>query len=185
MPSPKDVRMIAAARQLVHTAPVSAAALAVALIGGVALIGAWGFQYVGGLAPCPLCLEQRVAYYFAVPLACLVLLGESVGASRKVLIAALAVIAAMMLWNAGLGLYHAGVEWRFWEGPRDCTGNLQTLGGAGGLLQRMQSAHVVRCDEAAWRFLGISLAGYNALISFALAAIAAAGAYRSFRETPR
>ena len=123
--------------------------------------------------PCPLCLEQRYAYYFAIPLAVMVVLGDQVGASRKVLMAALVAIALGMLWNAGLGVYHAGVEWSFWVALQECSGALDDLGSAGGLLNKLQSITVVRCDEAAWRFLGLSLAGYNVIISLALAAIAA------------
>ncbi len=165
--------------------PVRLAAAAVASIGLAAILGAWFFQLVIGLAPCPLCLEQRYAYYFAIPLSVLVLLGLSFGASRKVLVAALAAIALGMLWNAGLGVYHAGVEWKFWEGPQDCAGALSDLGTAGGLLDKLKSIRVVRCDEIPWSFLGLSLAGYNALISFALALIAAWGAARAWRTLPR
>jgi len=93
-----------------------------------------------------------------------------------VLFAALVAIALGMLWNAGLGVYHSGIEWKWWAGPQECTGTLGDLGSAGGLLSKLESFNVVRCDEAAWRFLGLSLAGYNALISFALALIAAAAA---------
>ncbi|MGE3147623.1 MAG: disulfide bond formation protein B [Pseudorhodoplanes sp.] len=156
--------------------PVRAAALAVAAVGMAALLGAWFFQYALGLAPCPLCLEQRYAYYFAVPLAVMVALGASVGSSRKVLMAAFIAIAVAMLWNSYLGVYHAGVEWKWWAGPRDCSGELTSFGSAGSLLNRLQTSNVVRCDEAAWRFLGLSLAGYNALISLALALVAIFGA---------
>jgi disulfide bond formation protein DsbB len=80
-----------------------------------------------------------------------------------------------MLCNTVLGTYHAGVEWGWWAGPTDCTGPLTDLTAGGSLLSQLNSIHVVRCDEAAWRLLGISLAGYNALISLALAAIAGFG----------
>jgi disulfide bond formation protein DsbB len=160
----------------IRARPVFAAALIVAVAGSAAILGAWFFQYVIGLKPCPLCYEERYPYYFAIPLAVLLLMGDSFGSSRKVLVAGLVVIAAIMLWNAGLGTYHAGVEWKLWAGPRDCSGELESLGSAGGLMDRLQSINVTRCDEAAWRFLGISLAGYNALMSLALAAVAAWGA---------
>jgi len=164
--------------------PVRLSAGAVAVIGLLAIGGAWFFQLVVGLAPCPLCLEQRYAYYFAIPLAVLVLLGVSVGASRKVLVAALAIIALGMLWNAGLGAYHAGVEWKFWAGPQDCSGPLTDLGTAGGLLDKLKSIRVVRCDEIPWSFLGLSLAGYNAIISLLLSLIAAWGALAAYRTLP-
>lgn len=165
--------------------PAWLAAAAVAILGLATILGAWFFQLAIGLPPCPLCLEQRYAYYFSIPLALLVLLGISYGASRKVLFVALAVIALGMLWNAGLGAYHAGVEWKFWEGPRDCSGaGLNSLGTAGGLLDSLKSIRVVRCDEIPWSFLGISLAGYNAIISLVLSLIAGWGAWRVWQTLP-
>src|SRR4051812_6258481 len=160
---------------MIRARPVTTAALAIALIGAVTIAGAWFFQYGLGLRPCPLCLEQRYAYYFAIPLAVLVLLGETVGSQRKVLLAALFIIALGMLWNAGLAGYHAGVEWKWWAGPQDCSGPLDSLGSANDLLGSLEKINVVRCDEAAWRFLRLSLAGYNVLISLALAVVALAG----------
>jgi disulfide bond formation protein DsbB len=154
--------------------PIATAAALVAIGGAATILGAWFFQYVLDYKPCPLCLEERYAYYFGIPLAVLVVLGESVGSSRKVLLLALAAIAAGMLWNAGLSAFHAGVEWKWWPGPRDCSGPLESLG-AGNLLHDLQSINIARCDDAAWRFLGISLAGYDALISLALSAIAGVG----------
>ena len=163
--------MVARALNFVHTQPVAAAAVAIAALGIATILGAYFFQYVLGLPPCPLCLEQRIAYYVAIPLSAMILLGLSVGSSRKVLMLALFAIAAAMLWNAGLGVYHAGVEWGWWAGPQDCSGAIPNLTG-GSLIEQMQQARVIRCDEAPWRFLGLSLAGYNVLISLALAAIA-------------
>jgi disulfide bond formation protein DsbB len=167
---------------MIRARPVTSAAVAIAAVGAATILGAWIFQYGFGLKPCPLCLEQRYAYYFAIPLAVMVLLGDQVGASRKVLLAALVAIALGMLWNAGLGVYHAGVEWKWWAGPQECSGALEDLGSAGGLLNKLQSISVVRCDDAAWRFLGLSLAGYNALISLALAAVAAWAAMLEWRR---
>ena len=166
----------------IRARPVASAAVAIAAVGAATILGAWVFQYGFGLKPCPLCLEQRYAYYFAIPLAVMVLLGDQVGASRKVLLAALVAIALGMAWNAGLGVYHAGVEWKWWAGPQECSGALEDLGSAGGLLNKLQSITVVRCDDAAWRFLGLSLAGYNALISLALAAVAAWAAMLEWRR---
>lgn len=163
-------------------------ALAIALIGAATILGAWIFQYGFGYPPCPLCFEQRYAYYFAIPLAVLLWLGTGFGAKRKVLVVGFAAIAVGMLYNAGLGTYHAGVEWHLWPGPSDCSGSLGDLGGGGGLLQQLQVTRVVRCDAAAWRFLGLSLAGYNVLISLALAALAILGAriaFTSLRDEAR
>ena len=167
---------------MIRERPVTSAAVAIAAVGAATILGALIFQYGFGLKPCPLCLEQRYAYYFAIPLAVMVLLGDQVGASRKVLLAALLALALGMAWNAGLGVYHAGVEWKWWAGPQECSGALEDLGSAGGLLNKLQSISVVRCDDAAWRFLGLSLAGYNALISLALAAVAAWAATLEWRR---
>jgi disulfide bond formation protein DsbB len=80
-----------------------------------------------------------------------------------------------MLIVAGMSIYHAGVEWKFWPGPTDCSGPVTGFGSAGGLLENMEKTVVVRCDEAAWRLFGISLAGYDVFISLGLAAVALAG----------
>jgi disulfide bond formation protein DsbB len=86
----------------------------------------------------------------------------------------------VMLYNAGLGVYHSGIEWKWWDGPQSC-GGVTDFRGGGNLLQQLQQTRVIRCDEAAWRFLGLSLAGYNVLISLAVAAVAAWGAWLGFR----
>jgi disulfide bond formation protein DsbB len=150
-------------------------ALAIAAIAAATLAGAWFFQLVLDIRPCPLCLEQRYAYYLAVPLGFVVAFAASRDAPRPVLLAGLGVLALAALANAGLGGYHAGVEWKFWQGPTDCSGPIVDLGSAGTLLDRLDKVKVVRCDEVQWRFLGISLAGYNVLISLLMAAIAAWG----------
>jgi disulfide bond formation protein DsbB len=155
--------------------PERTAAALVVVIGLLTIGGFFYFQYVLGYPPCPLCLDQRNAYYISVPLAALLCLGSRYGASRKVMIAGFAVIAAVMLWNTCLSAYHAGVEWKFWPGPTDCSGPINNFGSASDLLKRLQNIRVVRCDEAAWRFLGISLAGYDVLVSMVLATIAGWG----------
>lgn len=159
-----------------HSAdPGLVAALAVAVIAAATLAGAWFFELVLDIRPCPLCLEQRYAYYLAVPLALVVAFAAARGAPRQVALAGLAILALVALANAGLGAYHSGVEWKFWQGPTDCSGPVVDLGSAGTLLQRLDTVKVIRCDEVQWRFLGLSLAGYNVLISLLMAAIAAWG----------
>src|ERR1700692_3095863 len=105
------------------------------------------------------------------------------GAPRALLYTGLAIVAAAALGNAWLGAYHAGVEWGFWKGPTDCTGPVGNLGSAGNLLERLDSVKVIRCEEVQWRFLGLSLAGYNFLISLLMAAIAVWGLVKSARRT--
>jgi len=162
--------------------PVLAAALAVTVIAAATLASAWFFQLVLDIRPCPLCLEQRYAYYLAVPLGALIAVAAAKDAPRPVLYVGLAILAAAALGNAWLGAYHAGVEWGFWQGPTDCTGPVGNLGSAGNLLQRLDSVKVIRCDEVQWRFLGLSLAGYNFLISLLMAAVAVWGIARSARN---
>ena len=162
--------------------PAQMAALAIAAIAAATLAGAWFFQLVLDIRPCPLCLEQRYAYYLAFPLGFLVAFAASRGAPRPVLLAGLALLLLAALGNAWLGGYHAGVEWKFWQGPTDCSGPVVNLGSAGNLLARLDTVKVVRCDEVQWRFLGLSLAGYNVLISLLMAAIAGWGIFRLQRR---
>jgi len=171
------------ARARGDTGPPLSAALAIVAIAAATLAGAWFFQLVLDIRPCPLCLEQRYAYYLAIPLGGLVAFAAARDAPRAALIVGLAVLGAAALGNAGLGAYHAGVEWQFWQGPTDCSGPVGNLGSAGSLLQRLDTVKVIRCDEVQWRFLGLSLAGYNVLISLLMAALAAWGILRSARRT--
>jgi disulfide bond formation protein DsbB len=159
--------------------PLAAAAIIVALGAMATILGAWFFQYVLGYLPCELCLQQRIPYYVTIPLAVIVAAGALNGWPRQWLALGLAAIALVMLVGAGLGIYHSGAEWKWWAGPTACGGTLGDLGSAGDLLSRVQTTRVIRCDEAAWRFLGLSLAGYNVLISLALAGIAAMGARKA------
>lgn len=131
------------------------------------IVGAWIFEYFG-YAPCELCLKQRWAYYTAIPLAVIVTLAAAGSVSKaKQGLGLLAVI-----WFASMifGIYHSGVEWKWWPGPDTCTG---TGGLTGGLPDL--TAPVVMCDVAAIRILGFSLAGWNAIISLALAVVALMG----------
>jgi disulfide bond formation protein DsbB len=164
------------------TNPALAASLVVTLIAAATIAGAWFFQLVLGIVPCPLCLEQRYAYYLAIPLGLLIALAVRGGAPRPLLLAGLAILALASLANAWLGAYHSGVEWGFWKGPTDCSGPVVNLGSATDLLSRLDTVKVVRCDEVQWRFLGLSLAGYNLLISLLMAAIAAWGFVRTAKR---
>src|SRR6516225_9687815 len=141
--------------------PAAAAAIAIFVISAATLAGAWFFEYGLKLAPCPLCLMQRIPYHVMIPL--------------SLLLVGFAAVAVAACCSIVLGIYHAGVEWHWWAGPADCSGPLTDLRTGGSLLDQLHAVHVVRCDEAAWRFLGLSLAGYNVLISLALALIAGFG----------
>src|SRR3954463_6176980 len=125
--------------------PAVAAALTVALVGAGTIAGAWFFELVLKLKPCPLCLEQRVPYYIGILLALIVALAAWRRAPRALVIGGLIAIAGLMLWGTYLGVFHAGVEWKLWAGPAECSGAAQ-FGPAGGLLNRLQDVVVVRCD---------------------------------------
>src|SRR3954465_3797677 len=92
--------------------PIAAAAVLVALGAMATIGGAWFFQYALAYLPCELCLQQRYAYYLAIPLAVIVAAGARAGWPRRLLVAGLAVIAIAFVLNAGLGVYHSGVEWK-------------------------------------------------------------------------
>lgn len=146
------------------------AALLIFLVAFATIAGAWIFEY-NGYAPCELCLKQRWAYYTGVPLALIVtLLAPRNGGFARAGLTLLAV-----LWFASMvfGIYHSGVEWKWWPGPATCTAQ---AGFSGGLPDLSKPA--VLCDTPAIRILGLSLAGWNALISLGLALVALAGLRR-------
>ena len=147
-----------------------------ALVAGVAFLaiaGAWIFE-VMGFAPCELCLKQRFAYYAGVPLAALLALVWP-QVPQRVARMGLMLLALIFVASMIFGMYHAGVEWRFWPGPADCTGALQQAGSVQDFMNQLNTSKVVRCDEVALRIFGLSLAGWNAVISAALAVVAALG----------
>jgi len=157
-----------------------ASALVIGALALATIAGAWGFQWAGYL-PCDLCLEQRYAYYFGVPLALLIAAAAATKAPRAVVNVGFALLAAMFLYNAGLAIYHSGVEAKLWAGPTACTGSGLAGGGGDDLLKQLQTVRVVRCDQVSLRVLGLSLANWNIAISAALAALAAASALRKGR----
>lgn len=128
------------------------------------LLGAFGLQYLGGLAPCELCLWQRWPHAAALVIGALAL-----GLGGRALALAGAAAAAT---TSGLGVYHSGVERDWWPGPDSCTGGNGITGLSGADLLNFDAAPtIVMCDEVAWQMLGLSMASYNALISAALALI--------------
>jgi disulfide bond formation protein DsbB len=133
-----------------------------------ALCAAWLAQYGFGLAPCHLCYLQRDAYWAAIVLSVLaIVLGPRSPYRRW----AVALIGLAFLTGAGLALYHVGVEQKWWVGSEACIGGIAGLSGAD-LEAAIMNAPVTRCDEAAFELFGISMAGYNGLLSLALAAFA-------------
>jgi len=164
------------------SAPALAAGLVV-LAGSTAMIlGAWVFELFGGLPPCPLCLKQRWAYYAGIPLlaaSCLLLWR---GASLKVGAWLLGLGAVALLAGALVAAYHAGVEWKLWQGPQTC-GDVDLLKNLNSVLPDLDNAPLVRCDEAPWRLFGLSLAGYNFLISLALGGFAMMSAMKALSRS--
>jgi len=138
---------------------------AVALfLAAAAILGALAFEHIGGYLPCPLCLEQRYAYYAGVPLLFLALVLVS-AEQRRAAAVLFFIVALAFLANAALGTYHAGAEWHFWPGPQECSGVQQLNPSAGSMLDALQHTNVIRCDEAAGRFAGVSFAGWNVIVS--------------------
>lgn len=133
-----------------------------------AILAALGFQYIGGFSPCPLCLQQRWAYYAGIPVTFVALVLLTGGHPRGAAVL-FGLVALAFLGNAGLGVYHSGVEWGFWAGPETCSGTTAPLTAGGSLLDQLKNApRIIRCDEAPWRFAGLSFAGWNAALSFFL-----------------
>src|SRR5579864_4496552 len=94
--------------------PAAAAALAVFVLSSATIVGAWYFEFVLKLAPCPLCLEERLPYHVVIPLSLLMAIAAFVRAPRALIVTGFVVIIAAMLFSAVLGTYHAGVEWHWW-----------------------------------------------------------------------
>jgi disulfide bond formation protein DsbB len=131
------------------------------------ILGALGFQYIGNYPPCEMCHWQRWPLFAAIAVAVIAGFGAKGGAGAQ----RLAILAILLVAASGaIGAYQAGVEWHWWPGPAECTGTRFVFHG----LQDLNAPGAVRCDVAAWRLFGISLAGYNALISLGSAAIGAA-----------
>ena len=132
-----------------------------ALVASLAMLAiAHAFETFGGLAPCTLCLRAREVYWLA---------------------AALALVFAA---GVALAVYHAGVEWKFWPGPTACSGG-GAIVDASQMTDLLQGARIKppACDEAAWVFLGLSMAGWNALASLALTVLSGLAVAHERRTT--
>jgi disulfide bond formation protein DsbB len=149
-------------------------ALIILAIAMASIAGAFVFEILG-FTPCELCLKERIPYYAAIPLAALAALFAARG-YKGFLRAAFGGLALIFLASAGFGAYHAGVEWGFWEGPDECTGVLERAPSVQEFLSQLQSVKVARCDAPALRIFGLSLAGWNVVISAGLALAASIGA---------
>ncbi|MBV9528184.1 MAG: disulfide bond formation protein B [Sphingomonas sp.] len=157
-------------------APALARLLAL-LVPAALVLGAFGSQYLGGLYPCEMCWWQRYAHMAGIAAALIAFTAPaSSGRSRTfVLLAALAIAV-----SGAIAVYHAGVELHIFEGVTTCTATAHGKTTAE-LFQQIMKAPLIRCDEVQWTFLGISLAGWNAIISLPAAALIAVLALRERR----
>lgn len=143
-----------------------AVAIGLGALAAALLIGALGFQYLGRLAPCEMCIWQRWPHLGAAVVGLLGGGTVSAGLLPRRTARPIAVATALLVAISGLiAVYHAGVEWHWWKGPSQCTGAAFQLNGKLDL-----NAPVAMCDRAAWRLFGLSLAGYNAIVSLSAAA---------------
>lgn len=155
----------------------SLVAAGVLVVATVTIAAALVFEHGFGYLPCPLCLQQRWPYYLGVPLAA----GAVLVAPRPMLgRIALGMLGALFAVSAALAGYHVGVEGGVFAGPADCAAAAaQPLAGSmDDFLAQLQTTRIVSCSEVAWRFLGLSMAGWNGLISAGLAGAALYGAAR-------
>lgn len=156
---------------------VYAAALTLGMTATVG--GALAFQHIGGYIPCALCLLQRDPYYYGIPVGIAAILAASFRLPAWIVRGLLAIVGILMLIGAGMGVYHSGVEWGFWEGPATCATSVTGVAtNAGSLLDDLNAFHGPSCTEASLRVLGLSFAGWNVIASLALAAVAFIGATR-------
>jgi len=132
------------------------------LIPAALLAGAWGSQLIGGLYPCEMCHWQRWPHYAAVVIALLAFV-PALPTRLLVTLAALAIAV-----SGAIGVAHAGVEYHWWHGFTACTG---TMSSGPITIDDLMKAPIVRCDQAQWTLFGVSLAGFNAIISLTGAAV--------------
>ena len=133
------------------------------------ILGALAFEHIGGYKACPLCLQQRYAYYIAIPalFVALILLSAD---KRRFAAALFFCVSMLFLANSLFGVYHAGAEWGFWDVPTTCANVGEALtGGAKNLLSSLKNVDIVDCGNPELIILGLSLAGWNAIISLCLA----------------
>lgn len=156
---------------------LTAAFLAVAM--AVTVGSALAFQYIGGYIPCKLCYEQRIPYYVGAPLMLLAALAAMFKLPGRLTRVLLVVGGLLMVYGLYLGVFHSGVEWGWWPGPTDCTNVASPVDTGGkGVLDALDKFVPPSCDKAALRILGLSLAGWNAIASLILAAVAFRGAFK-------
>ncbi|TAJ41741.1 MAG: disulfide bond formation protein B [Reyranella sp.] len=159
-----------------HRLPLpSLVGLLAALGSGALLGGALYFQYGMGLAPCEMCHWQRWPHMVAVATG--LFAAASFAWPRLALVFALTAITALLVTSA-IGVFHVGVEYRWWEGPQTCSGNIPRGLSTEQLKKYLFGARMVRCDETVWSLWGLSMAGWNAFLSAALAFVLGSAVFR-------
>lgn len=140
---------------------------------------AHAFQTFGGLAPCTLCLRQREVYWAAATIAAVGMIVTRLPKGERLRLAFNAVLGLVFLVGVGVAVYHAGAEWKFWPGPTTCAsgGGGASAEALAGLLQG-DKIKPPACDEAPWVFAGLSMAGWNAVISLGLVGLSLAAVLR-------
>jgi disulfide bond formation protein DsbB len=149
--------------------PAAMARLIALLLPAALLAGAFGSEYLGGLFPCEMCWWQRYAHMVALVPAALAFTAPA-NAQRSRALTLLAAVAIAV--SGAIGVYHAGVEAGIFQGFTTCTA-LASSGSAADLLKQITHAPLIRCDQVQFRFLGISMAGWNAILSLGGAALIA------------
>ncbi len=149
--------------------------LAAACASAAMLAAAHAFETFGGFAPCHLCFYQRDVYWTAlsVGIACFALGYMRLAWAGR---GAGYVLALIFAVGAGLAAYHAGVEWKWWPGPASCTGGGAVSAGQLSAFMNGAKSLPPQCDVAAWRMAGLSMAGYNAIISLGLTVLSVVAA---------
>jgi disulfide bond formation protein DsbB len=152
----------------------------IALAGSATLGVALFYQYAGGYAPCALCLLQRWPYYLGIPLAIAATgLIQPRGYLQIYSAHLLALLGIVFAFSAALGIYHAGIEWAWWAGPASCSPGAEGAARNAADLFYGHAPRFVACNAAPWRMMGLSFAGWNAAVSFGLAALAFTGAAKA------
>ena len=143
-------------------------ARALALLVPLGLLGgALGSQYIGGLAPCEMCYWQRWPHAAAILLAGLAFTAPATSPRARLLTL---LAAAAIAVSGAIGVYHAGVELKIFEGFTTCA-NTVRAGSTEELLEQLMKVPLVRCDQVQWSLLGVSMAGWNAILSLGAAAL--------------
>jgi disulfide bond formation protein DsbB len=154
-------------RGVIFSRPAAAARWIALLLPLALLGGALGSQYLGGLHPCEMCYWQRWPHGAAIVLAGLAFTAPA----NELRARSLTLLAAVTIAVSGaIGVYHAGVEVGIFEGFTTCTA-LPRGASTADLLKQITQAPLVRCDQVQWSFLGVSMAGWNAILSLGGAAL--------------